>query len=207
MNRILVAVCYLLFSCQLFSQAPDKVGNLSPKGKVFTYVSPTFSPSNLKELARHSQFIIEGKVAMALPSRYSDPQTKSGYIETDYEVAITRILKGPKNDGIDKAIVSQTGGTIGEVESEVAGDPPMQLGETYILFLTYDDRPGLLKYKKTRWIPIGDCNGKFKVENGRIRVSPKSQFFGQPPVDLSSPGPEGMRADDFVRDLGNVLNK
>lgn len=143
---------------------------------------------------------------MVLPSRYRDPETNSGAIETDYQVSITRILKGPKNAGIDKAIVSQTGGKIAEVETEVAGDPPMRPGETYILFLIYDDRPGLLKYKKTRWIALGDWHGKFKVENAVLRVSPKSRFNLASP-DLSCPKADGMKVDNFVKDLEKVLGK
>jgi hypothetical protein len=204
---LLVASLLLLNSAQLIGQAPDKTDTQPSKGKFTTYLSPFFLPSNLEELARNAQFIIEGKVSMALPSRHSDPSNPyagPGDTETDYEVTITRILKGPRNAGIDKAIVSQTGGRIGEVENEVAGDPPMQVGEVYVLFLVYDDRPNLLKYKNTRWTTLGVWQGKFKVENGTIQVSPKSRF-NQASSDLSHPSVAGMKLDDFLKDLEKVV--
>jgi hypothetical protein len=56
--------------------------------------------------------------------------------------------------------------------------PLMRQGEKYILFLEFDNRPTLPKYPAAdaQCVVTGVWNGRFRVENGRIKVSPEASL-------------------------------
>jgi hypothetical protein len=64
-------------------------------------------------------------------------------IETDFRIAVSRVLKGSIDTS--ELVVSEKGGTVGELHL-IMNFPLLQTGNRYILFLYADKRPGVPRF-------------------------------------------------------------
>jgi hypothetical protein len=80
---------------------------------------------------------------------------------------------------------------VGDLKEVVANDTPMSVGETYILFLSKDDRPNLpARGAVPRFYVRGIWSGRFKIEQGTVK-----------PAVQSPPGIrayESAKTDEFI---------
>ncbi len=85
----------------------------------------------LTQLAAESERIVEGKVV----ERTAAYAPGTGIIFTHYRLRIARNLKGK---AVESLVVSEVGGTVGDITQRVAGMPQYALGETVLLMLKKD---------------------------------------------------------------------
>ncbi len=124
---------------------------------------------SLKWLCDSSDVIIDGTVQRSLPPRV----LSSHRLETDFLISVGRVRKGPAT--LRQILVSQPGGSIGEFHMISDQFSLMQQGESYLLFLTNDNRlntpksPGVSAYQITQcwW-------GLFRVIEEKIQL-PKQE--------------------------------
>jgi hypothetical protein len=90
-------------------------------------------PRTLEQLTDLSSLIVEGVVKTTLPSR-----GVRDLIETDSVVTITQTLKGSIEGSA--IVISQSGGTIGDLTVKPTQYALVQQGERYILCLKADER-------------------------------------------------------------------
>ena len=142
---------------------PSRVGKRSTpsgplSGTITTIVETTDTVEDLKDLTQKSPLILQGIVTLELPSRCRTPENKPCLaLETDFEFTTNKILKydqpalkSSNSLKLDKVLVCQNGGKSGNYQVVTEGDMPLEVGEEYILFLTYDARPDLLRYEGYR---------------------------------------------------------
>ena len=127
-------------------------------------------PGTLDNLMRAARLIVVGTVIDVLPPEEVDPN-HPGHIVTQSIISVDQLLFGtlPTNAKIGLA---QIGGKVGRFEATVAGDPVVQKGERYLLFLLADDRP--VPPNKTgaaRFASLGVGTGKVKIVDGKIQFS------------------------------------
>jgi hypothetical protein len=135
------------------------------KGQIHAIADPAPLRS-FRDLCEHADLIVEGVVETLASRRMPGIH---GNIETDYWVAVKRVIKGPPETR--KLATSELGGTFGELQV-VMNYPLMQRGERYVLFLytdTYADRrpqiPGLARYRDDVFY------GRYLVDNGKVRLN------------------------------------
>ena len=83
---------------------------------------------NFEEMADASEFVVHGRVSRS----WSDWDTARQFIWTHYEIQITDTLKGPASS---KIVISEPGGTVGEMGMSIAGSPKYGVGEEVVLFV------------------------------------------------------------------------
>ncbi len=128
-------VSRLLFTLALFVAA----------GRSF---ATTFIVPDDAELVRKSEAIITGVIVSASPT-----ETEVGFVETFYEVALDRVLKGPFAPHTILRIQSP-GGMVQNRFTLVESSAHFQIGDQVLLFLT-PYRGG--------WTPLGMTLGKFRL--------------------------------------------
>jgi hypothetical protein len=97
-------------------------------------------------------------------------------IETDFRIAVSRVLKG----SIDapELVVSEKGGTVGELHL-IMNFPLLERGERYILFLYADKRPGIPPVPGLSRYEAEIFYGTFKVGEGKIQPFFRSPLEGK----------------------------
>jgi hypothetical protein len=117
-------------------QPPKSQSTLPPPephgiGQLQVTVIP--EPRSLKQLTDTSTLIIEGIVGTVMPSRGN-----RNLIETDSVINITQTLKGSAQGSA--IVVSQIGGTLGDLTNKPTQYSLVRQGEQYILCLQMDER-------------------------------------------------------------------
>lgn len=153
------------------------------KGTIHMTLEATDGPRDLEDMIEKAPLVLQGTVTLELPSRCLTPERKPCLsLETDFEVSVTKVFKYQEpilklpSIKLDKVIVGQSGGKTEDYEVVADGDLPLETGVEYILFLTYDARPDLLRYEGYRWQVVGIWDGKFAVRDNKIRVAKSSIF-------------------------------
>jgi len=133
------------------------------KGQIHAIADPAPLRS-FRDLCEHADLIVEGVVETVAARRMPG---RNGNIETDYWIAVNRVIKGPPET--HKLVTSELGGTFGELQV-VMNYPMMQRGERYVLFLyadKYPDRPpipGLARYRDDVFY------GRYLIDNGKVHL-------------------------------------
>lgn len=123
---------------------------------------------DLETLTSGADFIISGKVVNTIGTRMH-PNAQYTPL-TDFEVTVERVIKGELQEG-DTIKVTQFGGPA--PYARVQGDPIMQAGEEYVMFLVYDPTLDAYGY-------LGGPQGKFLLKNSKVysmdNVDPEADF-------------------------------
>lgn len=134
------------------------------KGQIHAIADPAPLRS-FKDLCEHADLIVEGVIETVASRRMPG---RNGNIETDYWIAVNRVIKGPPETR--KVVTSELGGTFGELQV-VMNYPLMQRGERYVLFLyadTYAGRPripGLTRFRDDVFY------GRYLIANGKVHLN------------------------------------
>ncbi|MFN8005947.1 MAG: hypothetical protein U0V70_02730 [Terriglobia bacterium] len=183
----------------------DNPGDVIYKGIIRPTKHADFTPEDLADLVKWSPLIVRGVISMQLPTRCTDESCRSLY--TDFEFTISKGLKldDPRRK-LDKLIVSQDGGKLGDLEVNFVGEVLMREGEEYILCLRPDPNEDRLHYDGARWTIFGFYNGKFKIVNEQVVVEDNSVFKnvirdGVP----NSRSLEGISVDTLVAQIEAAL--
>jgi hypothetical protein len=91
----------------------------------------------LETLCRKADTIVVGQVAGIIRTAHMVPGVASSPINTVYEVAVENYLEADGAPQQPPTIrVAQSGGTLGDATQVIEGDPLLNVGSRYILFLT-----------------------------------------------------------------------
>ena len=141
------------------------------------FVSPileTIVPTSLEQMILGADLIVVGTVVNTLPAFQRNPP-RTDAIETDSVISVTERLAGTLPPGINRIVLFQIGGTVGNCTEIVQDDPLVKLGEEFVLFLWPDDRK---QVPNTSGLPrygaFGVWSGKVKVVNGSIHFLPRA---------------------------------
>lgn len=132
-----------------------------------------FTPHSIRDLVEHSDLVIDCYVESVLPSRRSDPKNPHSSLETDAVISVGKVLKGMGSTPVQRLIVSEGGGALGELRMVPDKAPMLQLRERYVLFLIRDNRPSLpVVAGYPRFVTSGVWHGKFAVtKEGSVSTS------------------------------------
>ena len=86
---------------------------------------------NLKQLAAEAELIVVGQVKATRSEWYRDTKL----IYTHNTIAVSSVLKGKAGESV---VVSEPGGTVGDITGVVEGAPKYAIGERVILFCKRD---------------------------------------------------------------------
>ena len=84
---------------------------------------------SLEQMTEASDAVIHGTVVRAWPAWDSTRE----FIWTHYEIRLTESMLG---DALDKVVLSEPGGTVGNDSMDIAGTPRYRIGEEVVLFTT-----------------------------------------------------------------------
>jgi hypothetical protein len=169
LSRILLL---LLFPpAALFGQNAQRTGaGTDAPCDATVLVESTGSPSDLIDLIRHSNVILDGTVQSLLPTV---EVPGSPLPETDAVVNVTTVFRGNISNNSADVVIAENGGELGRCRQIVDHDALVAPGERYIFFLlpcrrnTFPNSTHLPRY-----IVVGIWAGKFKVTAGVVNVSP-----------------------------------
>jgi hypothetical protein len=160
------------------------------RGEIHAIADP-MPMRSFKDLCNRADAIVEGVVetdaARLMPG-------SPGHIETDFWIAVDRVLKGPVDT--PKIVVSEMGGTFGELHL-IMNFPLLQRGQRYVLFVYADKAgrppvPGLPRYTAEIFY------GTFRVESGKIMP------FFNPPFEGKY---TGWTAEAFASEIAAELKR
>ena len=137
-----------------------------------------------------SEIVVHGQVWRTWTAWDNERQ----FIWTHYEILVADTLKG-STDG--KVVISEPGGTVGELSMSIVGSPRFQVGEEVIL-LAYRTPIGYLR-------TCGWGQGTFSVQAGGTG-SVKTVHTNRLGVELVEPLSEGGRATRVSRSQGKALD-
>jgi hypothetical protein len=166
-----------------------------PAGPLVLDPEPWDPVSSLDQLIRASQLIVDGTVASVLPAINLNP-AMPGQVETDSIVLVNQAIWG-NLPSVSQILLMQTGGTQGKWVVSVAGDPLVQAGERYILFLDPDVRKSIPNSAGVppetsvapRYYTVDHANGKAKIAaTGAVQFPSGaiSQLQGYDNTDVSA---------------------
>ena len=202
MKTIYVSSMLMLAALQVsMAQSEIRPGGTPPelpsKGTARLYVTPKpdDSPGSLKELCDMSPLIIEGVVKKSMPPRHVSPQD----LETDSLVTVTRTLKGGASSS--DIVISQSGGTIGELTLRPVQYSILQAGQRYLLFLKEDLRPTVPQVSGVkRYFVVGIWSGLFNVSTGKVQVDADSP-------DALRKAFDGLSEDQLIKAVADEMSK
>lgn len=158
---------------------------------------------SLEEMTESSAAVIHGTVVRSWSAWDSAQQ----FIWTHYEVRLTESLLG---DALDKIVVSEPGGTVGNDSMEIAGTPRYRVGEEVVLF-TARTPLGYLRtcgWGQGRFDVVGDPRGAGKIVRSRLAgISLVEPIGAKAAAEKRATSPralDGLPLDQFksrVRDL------
>jgi hypothetical protein len=163
---------------------------LPTRGELHVHADPMLVRS-LNELCARADAIIEGVVE----TEASRLMSRSSPVETDFWIAINRVLKGSIDTS--KLVASQMGGTYGELRL-ITNYPMLQTGQHYVLFLDSEKRPGLPAIPGLPRYRAETFYGCFIVDGGRIRSVFNDPFQGKY---------TGMTPDEFAAEISADLKR
>jgi hypothetical protein len=127
-------------------------------------------PLTLDSLVRASQLIVVGTVSEVLLA-VANPEHPAS-IQTQSLISVDQLLFGSLPPNAKAIGLIQLGGKVPPFQSSVAGDPVVQKGERYVLFLMRDDR--IVPPNKTgvaRFTSVGVGTGMVKIVDGKVQFS------------------------------------
>jgi hypothetical protein len=132
---------------------------------------------SLAGLIKAADVVIDGTVQSVLPAR----KASATNLETDIRIAVGSVLKGPLTN--KEIMVSQMGGTVGDLKIVPQQYDLMQPGERYVLFLKRDLRPSTPQVSGVpAYYVLGAWLGLVHVSDNKVHVTPRSpsllQFDG-----------------------------
>jgi hypothetical protein len=99
-------------------------------------------------------------------------QNHPSHIETQSLISIEQLLFGSLPVNANTIGLAQIGGKVPPFDLSVAGDPVVQKGEQYVLFLMRDDRSLPKNTLGTaRYSTYGVGTGKVKITDGKVQFS------------------------------------
>lgn len=116
----------------------------------------------LDDLVDQSEAVVEGRVVRS----WTEWDRSRKFIWTHYEVAVAEALRGT---ALRTVVVSEPGGTVGDLTMQIAGAVEFAPGEEMIVFL-YRTPIGYLR-------ALGHGQGKFAVRGGRVRATGRLRDF------------------------------
>ena len=178
LSRMSALTALLLVSCMPLSAQP------ATERHVVEHVSPV-APESLDDLFSHAAIIVVARIITATPA----PRTALGGVPdvyTTFSAGVTKTLKGNLPAG---AVLLQKAGTatVDGITAEVAGEPVLQPGSRYVLFVNWN--PTLQAFI------VRGSEGAFRI-NGDGLIEP----LGRSPFAASQ---RGRRESDFVRDVAS----
>jgi hypothetical protein len=141
-----------------------RAGEIPPQplhGEVHLIADP-MPLRSFKDLCEKADLIVDG-VAETEASRLTS--NRAANIETDFWIAVNRVLKGPAETR--KVVVSEIGGTVGDLRV-IPNYRLLQRGERYILFLYTDKRTDVPKIEGLARYRDDTFYGQFHVTDGKI---------------------------------------
>ncbi len=131
---------------------------------------------SLSQLTKNNSTIVTGKVVDA----YSYWNADGSWIVTDFRVQPNDVIKGAvKNPDLT---VTMLGGTVGETSVLVPGTASLEVGKSYLLFVSQADMPGVPGAKVLR----GHTQNVFDLiptKDGALALSQASDSPLQPDAD------------------------
>lgn len=168
LRRILIVLLFVpaaVFgqNAQRTAMSPDEPCNTT------VLVRSTGSPSDLIDLIRHSNVILDGTVQSLLPT----VEVPGSLIpETDAIVTVTTVFSGSIANNSARVVIAQPGGELDNCRGTVDHDSLVAPGERYILFLLPDTHTSVPSSTGLpRYVVVGIWAGKFRVTNGVVNVS------------------------------------
>jgi hypothetical protein len=129
----------------------------------------TLIRESLDELVRSNRTIVVGEVVDV----HSYWNADGTFILTDVRVAMHDVLKGNVKDR--ELTVTIMGGRVGEITTLIIGNPQLEPGNSYVLFLNEEDLPG------GKALTVRDLvQGAFDVTIGKDGLRAVSQANGHP---------------------------
>jgi hypothetical protein len=163
---------------------------LPTRGEIHVHSDPMLVRS-LSELCARADAIVEGVVETDASRLMSRPSP----VETDFWIAINRVLKGSIDTS--KLVASQMGGTYGELHL-LTNYPMLHTGQHYFLFLNTEKRPGVPAVSGLPRYRAETFYGAFIVDNGRLRSVFNDPFQGTY---------TGMTPDEFAAEIAAKLKR
>jgi hypothetical protein len=145
-----------------------------PPGQYTLHPDLSEPVGSLNQLILMSRLIVDGTVITILPTIVRNPNVP-GEVETDSIISVHQAISGKAPPG-GQILLHEQGGQQGQWQISVAGDPLVQVGEHYILFLAptapgnIPNSEGILPDASAvpRYFPIGYANGKAGVNSNGV---------------------------------------
>jgi hypothetical protein len=154
-----------------FSQVTSPSSSFTPSAGQYVITPHSSEPvRSLDDLVKMSQIILDGSVVEVLPPINRNPDML-GEVETDAVISINSVLHG-KAPTRGQLLLIEEGGKQGKWSITVKGNPGVQPGERYILFLHLDERQSIANagtiipdaVSTSRYYGLDYANGKAKVD-------------------------------------------
>jgi hypothetical protein len=126
----------------------------------------------LGDLVAQSSIVIRGRVTGLRPSYRVIPEgipldklpdhkkAQVGYLMTDVEVEVERVLSGSSDLLNTRVVVIHPGGDLAGQKYVMEGEPMSENGQTYVLFLE--------QVGAGRYVIVGGAQGRYIVRNGKL---------------------------------------
>lgn len=182
MKKLLLTLSGLVLAATLASCGPTTP---AAQEENISYMEATYPVySTLNELVAESPLIIRGKVTGLLPSYRVLPEgidasqlpafkaAEIGYLMTDVEVMVERVLAGRPEAAGQKIVIQQLGGMLDGQIYVMKDEPLSEPNRSYVFFLQ-EAAPG-------RYVIVGGAQGRFDIRSGRLTMM--SDEAGELPV-------------------------
>jgi hypothetical protein len=157
---------------------------------------------DMNELNRQTTAVIVGSVigfraptgdqprSVPIGNATAKAKRSSGVVSTAAIVRVRRVISGRLTQATVR--VSQLGGSVGNTEVVMEGDPAMQRGHSYVYFLRL--------MPDGEYTIVGGLQGRYAITGGRLApVSPEARLYPVPSVLA------GLRLSSFVRGFYALL--
>jgi hypothetical protein len=179
-GSLVIAFPLLMFGQQIF---PYSGATRLPRAGQITLPPDEVSPASLDLLTTWSDSIVEGSVTKVFPSIVLDPNLP-GQVFTPSLFAVTSVLKGTTQLDANILLLEQ-GGTQGEWNVVSRGNPLVQPGEHYVLFLSpftenLKNSEGIIPDNASvhRYEIVASASGKARVSaDGNVTFAPAANPF------------------------------
>jgi hypothetical protein len=185
-NAFLIATAAVVAGSVIgFAQVASKVSGFVPPPGQYVISPHSAEPvGSLDDLIKRSQVIVDGSVIDVLPSVNRNPDLL-GEVETAAIISINSVIKG-KAPARGQILLVEAGGKQGKWSVTVKGNPGVQPGERYILFLGQDTRQSIpnasvLPDPNTtpRYYGLDYANGKARIDSyGLVQFAAGAPILG-----------------------------
>jgi hypothetical protein len=159
---------------------------------------------SLADLVAGTDLVARGRVAKVGPAYRVIPPGVSldqlpphkrehiGYLLTDVVVRINTVLAGATDVADTGIVVTHPGGTLGDAQDTMLGEPLSRLGRSYLFFLR--------QAEDGRYVIVGGAQGRYRVRHGKLEAV-SDQAKGLPMVKQLA----GMDMTRFELDFDNLV--